>query len=206
MVDVTFAGSLLSSGMKLSDDVPTQCDRRDQAADWNPLVLHHGLHSSPILEPANSVSGQSCARLFRIACRYPRRCRRKSPSRVGSEVRVRQALRAKSTGCRRVRNQVGHPSADNHDAMHQRGLILGYRSLIIDSLLIERIVIVHFVRGCSLARPANLGARTKSRIDNQESTTNHQSRIPDQKVESHLTRRLFGSMPQRIWALPVPTG
>ena len=24
--------------------------------------------------------------------------------------------------------------------------------------------------------------------------------------ESHLTRRLFGSMLQRIWALPVPTG
>jgi hypothetical protein len=23
---------------------------------------------------------------------------------------------------------------------------------------------------------------------------------------SHLTRRLFGSMLQRIWALPVPTG
>ena len=25
-------------------------------------------------------------------------------------------------------------------------------------------------------------------------------------AESHLTRRLFGSMLQRIWALPVPTG
>jgi hypothetical protein len=25
-------------------------------------------------------------------------------------------------------------------------------------------------------------------------------------TESHLTRRLFGSMLQRIWALPVPTG
>jgi hypothetical protein len=24
--------------------------------------------------------------------------------------------------------------------------------------------------------------------------------------ESHLTRRLFGAMLQRIWALPVPTG
>lgn len=25
-------------------------------------------------------------------------------------------------------------------------------------------------------------------------------------AESHLTRRLFGSMVRRIWALPVPTG
>ena len=25
-------------------------------------------------------------------------------------------------------------------------------------------------------------------------------------AESHLTRRLFGSMLRRIWALPVPTG
>lgn len=25
-------------------------------------------------------------------------------------------------------------------------------------------------------------------------------------AESHLTRRLFGSVLQRIWALPVPTG
>ena len=25
-------------------------------------------------------------------------------------------------------------------------------------------------------------------------------------AESHLTRRLFGSMLQRIWTLPVPTG
>jgi hypothetical protein len=25
-------------------------------------------------------------------------------------------------------------------------------------------------------------------------------------AESHLTRRLFGAMLQRIWALPVPTG
>jgi hypothetical protein len=25
-------------------------------------------------------------------------------------------------------------------------------------------------------------------------------------AESHLTRRLFGPMLQRIWALPVPTG
>ena len=25
-------------------------------------------------------------------------------------------------------------------------------------------------------------------------------------AESHLTRRLFGSMLQRIWALPIPTG
>jgi len=25
-------------------------------------------------------------------------------------------------------------------------------------------------------------------------------------AESHLTRRLFGSMLERIWALPVPTG
>ena len=25
-------------------------------------------------------------------------------------------------------------------------------------------------------------------------------------AESHLTSRLFGSMLQRIWALPVPTG
>jgi len=25
-------------------------------------------------------------------------------------------------------------------------------------------------------------------------------------AESHLTRRLFGAMLQRIWALPAPTG
>jgi len=25
-------------------------------------------------------------------------------------------------------------------------------------------------------------------------------------AESHLTRRLFGSMLQRVWALPAPTG
>ena len=25
-------------------------------------------------------------------------------------------------------------------------------------------------------------------------------------AEGHLTRRLFAAMPQRIWALPVPTG
>jgi hypothetical protein len=25
-------------------------------------------------------------------------------------------------------------------------------------------------------------------------------------AESHLTRRLFGSMLRRIWALPIPTG
>ena len=25
-------------------------------------------------------------------------------------------------------------------------------------------------------------------------------------AESHLTRRLFGAMLQRIWALPVPSG
>ena len=25
-------------------------------------------------------------------------------------------------------------------------------------------------------------------------------------AESHLTRRLFGAMLQRIWALPVPAG
>jgi hypothetical protein len=25
-------------------------------------------------------------------------------------------------------------------------------------------------------------------------------------AESHLARRLFGAMLQRIWALPVPTG
>ena len=35
------------------------------------------------------------------------------------------------------------------------------------------------------------------------------SEIPDYWLllaESHLTRRLFGSMLRRIWALPVPTG
>jgi hypothetical protein len=25
-------------------------------------------------------------------------------------------------------------------------------------------------------------------------------------AESHMTQRLFGSMLQRIWALPIPTG
>ena len=30
--------------------------------------------------------------------------------------------------------------------------------------------------------------------------------MPFQLAEGHLTRRLFGDMLRRIWALPVPTG
>jgi hypothetical protein len=70
VVDVTFAGSLLSSGMKLSDDVPTQCDRRDQAADWNPLVLHHGLRLQQA-RPGRRVARASLSLTRRFA--MPRR-------------------------------------------------------------------------------------------------------------------------------------
>ena len=77
---------------------------------------------------------------------------------------------------------------------------LATRVLVLDSSLERRLVLPTRIDTWSLTSLQQRLVKTGGRL------VKHARYYWLLLAESHLTRRLFGSMLQRIWALPVPTG